>query len=277
VVAQASVFEAYVGAVYCQDGHQTAARWLNPIIRRVLDEADDKAREEATEDDDDDDDDVQGDTWHQEPPPLEFFTAARLGAMSLLEEDNDESGDSTRFGSLGSTPFSQQPLLRPGSSTPKARTRAWGSAPPSSTQGIPAQQDQPFHYAGEPARKVSSVSNPSALKFRAQGGPSTIASTAPEPSSPSSPPYSSSPKPPTPSPSIFSGSSQPTGNGFLALFNQLADQKHVERGWTTGMSGPPHKPTFDAKVTGRPLCFINFRLLTGYFSRAPILVRYRPQ
>lgn len=248
------------------EGPAIAERWLKPLIRRVLDEADRKEKEEAADEEEEDqaeeptNDDRS--TWHPEPLP-ELYAAAHLATMSLLNEDDEEPHEFLRAGSVSSTPLSQNSLLGPGSITPKARTRAWGSAPAPSTQRVTAPQDEPFHYAGEPARKASSVTNPSALKFRKDGGPSTIAPTTIAPSFPTplAPPYTPSPRPTT------SSQSPTTGNGFLALFNQLAAQKHIEPVWTTGSSGPAHKPTFDATVTGGPILVTHFRVLTRTFSR----------
>jgi hypothetical protein len=177
--------------VHTLEGVETALRWLKPIICRVLDEADDKEREDEEEDQVEELANEEANIWQPEPP-LELFASARRATMTLLEEDDEEFHEFSRGESVESTPLSQQSLLGPGSTTPKARTRGWGSAPASSTQRVVAPQDQPFHHAGEPARKASSVSNPSALKFRKDGGPSTIAptTTAPSFSIPLVPPYS---------------------------------------------------------------------------------------
>lgn len=254
VVAQASVFEAYVGGLYQMDGLTTVERWLKPLIRFVLDEAERKEKEE--EEDDEPQASIgngEDDAWNRLPELEQSFARMETRAQNLVDEEEVDElypGDS-----MYSTPLSQNSLLRPGSSTPKAQVRSWGSAPAMSTPGTPGSLAGPFQQAGEPARIASKISVQSALKFRPTGGPSTIPgfptnrtvnSNLPPPSHYSDPLPTSS----APSPGSFSPMSQTTGNGFLALFNQLASQKHIDPVWTTASSGPPHKPTFEAKVKG---------------------------
>ena len=105
---------------------------------------------------------------------------------------------------------------------------------------------------------------PSGLKFHPHGTPSTSNPTPPSgnhPLTPVSLPQSS--PPPRPS-SAYTTATAPPSGGYLALFNQLASQKHIEPEWIATSSGgffllsilllltlsqgPAHRPTFNAIV-----------------------------
>jgi len=244
LISQASVFEAYVGAVYKSEGPQRVETWLRPLITRVLDEVDEKEKREQEEEQEERDAHGyvydEGDNTGTRGPLFVYGPHVHRTTMTLEEEEEDID-DYYPSNSFLSTPLSRQSLL--GSTTPRAALR--GRVP-----------------AGIIPERVTNT-----LKFRPEGEPSTAPSTPSthgvvHTSSPSH--YSSSPRSTASrlSTNTLPPTSPTTGNGYLALFNQLAAQRHVAPIWSTEMSGPAHKPTFEATVMGTSSTFLSTSALT---------------
>jgi hypothetical protein len=215
----------------------------------VLDEEDEKDREE----------DNQtfgssfGDTFvtHSDLQSIgEDDIDARFAQMGLPEQDDFPIGPGQHPTSITSTPFTESPLL----ATPKAPTEHLYSHPklPQNTPPLYPQNPvfvHPMRFQGSPAGTQFS-----GLKFHPNGTVSSSSTNSPQQSQYRTPGGSSSG---SSGPSILGSpmtsplSSQSTAqtSGYLALFNQFAAQKHLTPSWVTDSAGPPHRPTFTAKVT----------------------------
>lgn len=222
IVARASVFEAYIGSIYTNDGFAHVQRFLAPLIRFTLDETEKLERDLELEE-----------------------NLKRLSMNERAEEEEEEEVILDRRSSFSasenSTALEDMGLLR----TPRAEPRR------------PIGEESRF--STEP--RFNNALPPSPLLFKPNGrGAVSDPSAAPSlPSSPRAVPPRKAASVPTTAPS-GSGSSQVPG--WLALFNQIASQKHINPVWETSQTGPPHRPTFVAKVFSAYLLYHSFLLLS---------------
>lgn len=208
--------------------------------------------------------------------------------LNISRDERDEAYDESRSLSPSDS-LSQAGIRSPnraGSNTPKAQN---SSLPRSFSEFGTPDPTQSFYHSNQLAEMVSRPNHPSSLKFRPDGGPSTVASLPnssprkqelPTKTSPfvrsldASSSYSSSPSNGSSGNSAFSKNSPPSvssrttstmmpGSGYLALFNQIATQKHLVPQWHFTSSGPAHKPVFNAKLSRKASHLIQVPNLLG--------------
>ncbi|CAG8709934.1 15652_t:CDS:2, partial [Acaulospora colombiana] len=179
--------------------------------------------------------------------------------MSLSIQDNPRPairGQTPRTASISSTPFTESPLL----ATPKAQENTLYSQPKPPILSPPQiySPERPFSLSTLNSR-TSISSQAGGLGFHPNGtitspgssnsSPYTVASSVYQTASSTSSGSSGPPRGSSMSNPIVSQSTAQT-SGYLALFNQFAAQRHLTPDWSTESAGPPHRPTFTAKVTG---------------------------
>lgn len=289
IPVRASVFEAYIGAVFTESGLGLAETWVKPLIRRVLD-LDDAAQRTprstlsplSSKDSEIMDDDEL--VYRVDALSVAGTTSTRVGSGS--------GGYGLSWNQLGSRSIA--PSSHDGSFTPY--TASTGFMEAASAQPMPIATGKPSHLRHEvqlgryspnvPGHHSPSQSYPSIAPNseyssdtynhqQSQQSPpyasgngsfrSNSSNTVRPParSSRDSPSTNSSVPSPRPSPSITSSSSssdssgrsqsstRSVAGGHLALFNQMATQKKERVEWKITSDGPPHKPTFDAQVLSK--------------------------
>ncbi|CCA68545.1 hypothetical protein PIIN_02408 [Serendipita indica DSM 11827] len=295
---RAAVFEAYVGAVYHSEDLSRVQNWLRPLILCVLEAYDERGNGEDSDDDSDDDEFDTGDRGIEvtDTTPTRNSPSRTPGLETFVYDMRQPSfsDDSASIQSSGSTSISRMSLLRQPTSASTRATHgvatggAYANAPSahrllglSDSSELPSQRAAPIRpphgvttadvHANPPGvhrfPTISQLSDlpsvPSGLKFHPHGSPS-VSNLTPR-SNPLLTPVSMTQTPRRPSLNYAPATSPPPG-GYLALFNQLASQKHIEPEWLAtatgksftvsdvvhsadqGSKGPAHRPTFKATV-----------------------------
>jgi hypothetical protein len=164
--AWASVFEAFVGAVFLDSGLERAQAWIKPLILRALDDSDERERNEEEEDLPDNGE------YGKWPPddeglnPLQRFDSTSATGFMPSEEIYDKEGE-TFVNTFHNQMSFQKPSERTAPNTPRGHGPEFPSAmPPNEAFG-----SRTSHLGNVTGIGVSSTRG--ALWFRPEGGPST--------------------------------------------------------------------------------------------------------